>query len=97
MIRHTTEKFRIDRCTGLTFESYESGCIRVIDGAETVELYGIGLDKLNEAIRSYVRAQAYDYSREGLERSSAFLSELQDEVAQVLSKVQKELASKAEA
>lgn len=94
---HQTAKISLENCNGFRIDTYESGCIRCMDGDDAIEIYGVGLDKINSEIRGYVRSQGYSYDTKELERSSAFLSELQDEVAQALSRVQKELAEKAAA
>ena len=73
MFRHTTEKVSLQNCTGLSIDTFNSGCVRFSDEGQTIEIYGAGIDKINSEIRGYVRCQGYHLSKEDLERSSASL------------------------
>ena len=93
----TTERFNLTDCRSLTIDTYSSGGIRFVDtDGDVLEVYGVSLDRINSEIRSYVRGQGYSYDMESLQRSSGFLSELQDEIAAALSRVQREIAEKEE-
>lgn len=93
----TTERFNLSDCRTMSIDTYSSGLIRFVDtDGDVLEVSGVSLDRINSEIRSYVRNQGYSYDTESLQRSSAFLSELQDEIAAALSRVQREIAEKEE-
>ncbi len=95
MERTTTETFNFERVRFLSLPTWENGPLTVRGDDVNIDIYQVSQKQIRDEILSFVRSMGY--ATGDLSEISGFLSDLADTVATARTRVEDDLAKKAEA
>ena len=91
MLHHVTERFTIKAADYVNVPIYESSPITIQEGQTILEIQGLSQKEIQQAILAYVRLLGWAGSNTA--QQSGFVSDLEDALPEVKSRIAKDLAA----